>query len=744
MVKGRTVILSGVFVAALACAGILIRRTAADLQPLPASLQMRRSGADKLQLVDRRGAALSYTRATRWNLAAQTPLHEIPELLREAFVRAEDKRFFEHRGVDWRARLGAVWQSAASGRIVRGASTITEQAVRMLHPRPRTLWSRWLEGVEARRLEGAFSKTDILEFYLNQVPFGRGLRGVRQAAYYYFDRDLDTLNQREMLSLAVLVRAPSRFDPLHGAPGLAKRVEQLAQLLADAGALSPDDRAGVREHALELRAGTPAVRAEHFVRHVRQDAPDSPESGSGRLRTTLDGSLQRRLQRLLDERVRSLAARDVENGALLAIDHQSDQVLAWVNAGEFEGATPSQIDAVTAPRQPGSTLKPFVYALAMERGWTSATVIEDAPLADAVSAGLHVYRNYSRVYYGPVRLRLALGNSLNTPAVRAARFVTPAALLLRLRELGFESLRERAEYYGDGLALGDGEVTLYEIVRAYAVLARGGIFRDLRVTFDEQTGAAAPRRVFDRETSSLITDILADADARRLEFGPSGLLFPAETAWKTGTSSDFHDAWAIGFSRRFTVGVWMGNLSRKPMREVSGSLGPAVVLQSAFAELERSAPQKPLVRSPGLLKRSICSISGELAGPDCPPAGERFHPQNLPHARCSGAHGLPRGHAAGAQTGLAEEPFLLQPTPGLRLARDPRIPDEYEAYAFEVVEMPGLREVRWIVDGEEVGITRGRRYFWPLRPGEHFVEAAVWTGAEEGAFVTPAVTFSVR
>jgi len=716
--------------AAVLGAAALAVSTRLALVPLPSELHAAREPGDKAEVFDRNGAALSRTRKMRWNRSMQARLHEIPPLMQDAFLAAEDKRFYRHNGVDWRARLGALWQSARALRVVRGASTISEQVVRLLHPRPRTLWSRWLEGIEARRLERRFSKPAVLEFYLNQVPFARQLRGVRQAASYYFDRDLGTLNEAEMLALAVLVRAPARFDPLRKPDALRTRILRLAAVLADEGKLGRQELERIaRTASLELRAPTLAAEAPHLVRAVLGQG-----GGEGELHTTVSAGLQARLALLLEERLRQLGDNNVRNAALLAVDHSSDEVLAWVNAAGPGGA--SDIDGVVAARQAGSTLKPFLYALALERGYTPATLLQDAPLQEAVNSGLHVYRNYSRTYYGPLRLRLALGNSLNTPAVRVAQQIGPAAFLRRLHELGFDSLQEPADHYGEGLALGNGEVTLRELVGAYAALARGGVYRELRVQGEPHT---AGRRVLDREACALIADILADPEARRLEFARDTLaLFPAQTALKTGTSSDYHDAWAVAFSRRHTVGVWMGNLSREPMREVSGSIGPAAVLPGVFAELERGGRGQALALSPELVKRRVCAVSGKLAGPGCPALDELFDPEHAPLKGCSGRHrGAPRERKH-------DEPVLLQPSNGLRVALDPRLPDSHEAMVFEVSPTPGLREVRWLVDGQEAAATRGRRYTWPLRRGEHHVEAAVAVSGSEAAFITPGVTFWVK
>lgn len=708
-----------------------------NLRPFPPTLDLTHANARKPQVLDRHGNPLSITFQNTWNLHHIVPLHDIPTLLQHAFLFAEDQRFYQHCGVDWRARAHALWQNLRAQRIVRGASTISEQVVRLLHPRPRTLWARWLETFEAAQLERRFPKTDILAFYLNQVPYARQRRGVVQAARTYFDRDLDTLSPKEMLALAVLVRAPSRLDLTRHAKPIEPAIQHLGSRMRNASILTSNEYRDLLNEPFQLQSPTQLVQASHFVRYIAASRPIHLQSAV--VHTTLDDALQARVQALLDRRLKDLEAKHVTHAALLIVDHQHNDVLAWVNAGG------SSIDAIMTPRQPGSTLKPFLYALAVQKGWTAATLIDDAPLAQAVGMGLHHYHNYSRTHYGTLRLREALGNSLNIPAIRTMAFVGVQAFLTHLYQLGFQSLTQHPDHYGDGLALGNGEVTLYELVQAYATLARHGMSRPFRSTLAPETQAVPDRRIYSPEVSTLIAHILADPQARQREFGRGTLLhFPVETAVKTGTSTDHRDAWAIGFSHRHTVGIWMGNLTQRPTRGLTGSTGPALMLRAVFAELNRHTPSLPLFLSPHLQSATICQLSGQLTTSLCPSMIESFLPNTVPTQTCPLHQPASDSHAQSSQPPSWIQ--LLQPTPGLQLAIDPRLPDAHQAFPFRLPKKITPVRTQWLVDGQQAGMTRAaqRQFLWPLSRGRHTVQARIWVAGRNRPIITPTVEFVVK
>lgn len=684
------------------------------MAPVATLFREAEAGQDVLQAFDRNGTPLSFHYHARWNRHDIVPLYRFPPLAVKAMLQSEDRRFYRHGGVDWRARASALVTNIAQGKRVRGASSITEQVVRMLHPRPRSLWAKWLEGFEAMRLEASASKETILEFYLNQVPYASGRRGMAQAARLYFDRDLDTLSAQEILALVVLVRAPTSYDLRISPTRIGQSVHRLAVQLLPAG-----DAARILREPLQLPLPEPMADASHFLRYVRS----LPHAGrSTEFHTTLDAALQQQVQHILDQRVLQLHGKQVSHASAIIIDHRTNEVMAWVNAGRH-----SDIDSVTTARQPGSAMKPFLYALAIERGWTAATVLHDSPLAGAIGTGLHRFRNYSQRYYGKVSLREALGNSLNIPALLTIRYVTPARYLSTLHALGFASLTETADMYDEGLALGVGEVTPFELATAYSALANAGVYRAPRVLLQGDDMPVSPRPVFSAGTAFIIGHILSDPWARNREFGRASILsLPVATAVKTGTSTDYRDAWAAGYNYRYTVVVWMGNLDGKPMNGVTGSTGPALAMRSIFSALTRHGETTGLPMSRHLEVHSVCADAAEQ--PPCPLRDEYF------------ARGTYRPHAPPPR---APAPELVQPTDRLRIAYDPRIPAPLQSFRFEMRGVPAGTRVRWMLNEETLAEDEAPFYDWQVVRGRYRL-AVTLVSADGGSHTLPAVRFTVK
>jgi penicillin-binding protein 1C len=705
----------GAVIIIILIAGILAWKTSADLLPVPKTLVPDASGISRTRILDRNHISLNITYQNQWNTHDYIPLYEIPEFLQEVFIVSEDKRYYSHSGVDWLARLNAILQNLRALGGVRGASTITEQVVKMLHPRPRTLWSRWLEGFEAQALEKNFSKSEILEFYLNEVPYASNRRGVVQAARFYFDRDLDTLSRKEIMSLAVMVRAPSRYNIRKNRDRISRPITQLVGLVLKQGLIDKKTVKDILKENIRLREFGLTVDAGHFVNFICRESRNLLIHEKGQILTTLDSSLQSKANTILDNRIKALSGKGVKNGAVLIVHNRTREVLAWVVSGNRSTDIPgSWIDAVTTPRQPGSTLKPFVYALALKKGWSAATIIDDSPLSEPVGTGSHSYNNYSRINYGKLTLRECLGNSLNIPAVRTLKYIGVENFLFSLRSLGVKSLQQPPDFYGDGLVLGNGEITLFELVQAYATLANQGLYQSLKVLLDEMPGTREYSiRIFSPEVASLIGNILSDSNARKLEFGSGGVLdFPVQTAVKTGTSNDYRDAWSVGYNNEYTVGVWMGNLDRSAMNRITGARGPALVLRSIFAELTRNRDTETLYLSPRLIQADVSPDTGLPGEDDNLTYSEWFVPGTKPEA---GVKNLVN----------PETLTMIQPSPGLRLAMDPRIPDDHESFLFRLTGVPRRSKVEWFVDNELKAVTVSGDYMWPMSRGSHTVMARI-------------------
>ena len=674
-------------------------------------------------IVDRSGRPLVSIFENDWNSFEQMRLNEFPPLLIEAFIGAEDRRFYSHWGVDWRARAAALYQALRAQRFVRGASTITEQVVRLIHPRPRKLWSRWIETLEAYALELRWDKSSILEFYLNQMIYSANRKGVLEASRYYFGRDLDTLNAAELLSLAVLVRAPGYLDPQKNPDSLVKRVLALGKKLK----LQPENQQSLElldKQGYESNAQWQLdVRAPHFAkfardRFARLNSNQSPEQlvSKNTIETSLDGELQNFSNELLSSQIKKLHSANVRHGALLVADHQTGEVLAWSIAGLDERSNEAtHYDTVQVPRQPGSALKPFLYGLALNEGMTAAHIIVDEPYLTAVGQGLHAIRNYSRENYGPVTLREALGNSLNIPAIKTVKEIGPAHFLDFLRSTGFSTLTRDSDFYGEGLALGSGEVSLFELVQSYTLFANEGHVRFLRVLKEEAPKTSSA--LLKPAVASLVTNILSDPSARQLEFGRNSILnLPIPTAVKTGTATDYRDAWAVGFNSRFIVGVWMGHLDRIPTDGNTGAKAPAMVLRGVMNFLARKQDWKipALPLDPSLISKDLCKVNGQIieAHPKCASFTEYFVPGTENSWNTAVA---PRFRA----------PHVIQPVNNLNLAFDPRIPAHLQAFEFRMTEVSPGDRVEWILNGKPIALSDEPKYLWPIERGRHSLQAKV-------------------
>lgn len=634
----------GSIVATLAAA-IVAYEFVPRLFPIPSALL--RPPIQSIALLDRNGIPLRETRVAE-RFSHELALEEVPAHVVAAVLAAEDKRFFTHHGIDWLATGRAALAGLTHGRIVSGASTITQQLVKISAQRPRTLRAKFIESLTALRLEQEWSKEKILAAYLNRLDFGNLNIGLAAAADFYFDKPVSDLSDAEAAFLAGLPKNPRKLNPHVASEAARRRQLVVLERMRANRKLDPTRFEHAVAETLTLRPPQRRFRAPHFVEMVLRSVagiddpgpshnaansgPASSIPATGELRTTLDFRLNERVETIVRDRLAQLREQNVRNAAAVVIDNATGDVIALVGSENYFSPGAGQVNGAWAPRSAGSALKPFTYLLALERGATPATIVADVRTSFPAAGGFYRPENYNRRCYGPVRYRTALASSLNIPAVKVLLAAGgPQALHERLRESGLTTLNRAPEVYGLGLTLGNCEARLLEMTNAYASLARLGEFRPWRVL---PTNATASRRYSRPELVWQIADILSDNSARTLAFGMnSSLRFDYPVACKTGTSTDFRDNWTVGFTPEFSVGVWAGNFDGSPMREVSGVTGAGPILHAIFDYLHANYGTTWYRTPENIVEQTIHPLTGKLLA-DNDPRGirERFVVGRLPEA----------------------------------------------------------------------------------------------------------------
>ncbi|MES2423896.1 MAG: penicillin-binding protein 1C [Pseudomonadota bacterium] len=660
------------------------------------------------QILDRNGEPLQRLRTdTTVRRGQWLALADVSPALREAMLLSEDKRFYEHSGVDWRAVSAAAWGNLWNNK-TRGASTITMQLAGLVDgdlqrgPGGRTIVVKLEQTVAAQVLERRWRKDQILEAWLNLVPLRGEMVGIDALSQTLFNKAAHGLDAREAAVAAALVRAPNA-KPAQVSQRACAVLKAMASPSANCEGLDLFTEGALQRKAFDAAEGS----APHLARQLLKAQP------AGAVPPTLRSSLRAPLQRFavatLHQQLRELHGRHVQDGAVVVLDNTSGEVLAWVGSSGPLSAS-AEVDNVLALRQAGSTLKPFLYAQAIaQQRITAASLLDDAPTDLPTTSGLYIPQNYDHRFKGWVSARTALGASLNVPAVRTLAMVSPDAFHRQLKSLGLP-LRETGDYYGYSLALGSAEVSLLSLANAYRALANGGRTRPTRIVPGK---GAAPTPALDPRAAFIVADILSDGNARARTFGTDSILATRFwTAVKTGTSKDMRDNWAVGFSQRYTVGVWVGNSDGKPMWDVSGTSGAAPVWAAVMQYLHRSEPSKPPTPPAGLVhSRVLYSNTIEAA------RSEWF------------LQGTAQTHFATTSVAIKQEltpargifdsknaARINAPAPGTIIALDPDIPPTHQRLNLEA----SRSDVRWQIDGKP--LTRGARAQWLPWPGRHVVQ----------------------
>lgn len=615
-------------------------------------------------------------------------LDEVSSHFIDAIIAVEDQGFYEHNGVDFLALIRAFWQNTYYGEVVSGASTIEQQLIRnLLEHHERNLKNKFGEMILAFKFNLKYSKEELLEKYINTIYFGNLAYGIEAASQTYFGKNASQLNLAESSYLAALPQAPSRYNPYANLQLGLNRQKQVLENLHKQGKITHSQLDVAQAEELQFKTQKLVdIQAPHFVMWLLSELEKKGTLaditlGGETIQTTLDLGLQKEIQNLVNLHLDQLKTKNITNASVVVIDQTSGEILAMFGSRDyFDEEIDGEVNIATSLRQPGSTLKPFLYALAFEKGFSPASKITDEPIQFQTADG-HPYepKNYDLQYHGEVTLREALSQSLNIPAVKILDFISVRSFLNNLQKLGIQTLHNSSDYYGLALALGSGEVTLLEITRAYGIL--GNLGQELQVSpFLNQ--AQSTQSLIPSKIVSQITDILSDNFARIPAFGEdSALNFNYPVAVKTGTSRNFRDNWTFGYTPLRTVGVWVGNSDASAMINSSGVTGAAPLFHSVMDLVMQGLP-KPAFQS-------IDSSKAEFI-----PDFDTFVKENS------------------LSQSSQSETIILYPFSGDVFKISDNLPLANQTLKFKA-ETAG----DWILNGENLG--KGKTLEWQLKRGEH-------------------------
>jgi penicillin-binding protein 1C len=747
---------------------LLIVRSLPYLAPIRAKDLVQETLA--VEFSDRHGLPLGTLLSRDREHTAVIPLKQVSPHFIHAILAAEDGQFYAHGALEMKAIARSLVQAIQAKRIVSGASTITMQLARMLEPTPRTLSAKLKEIWLSWRIAAGMSKDEILQAYINRLPMGGNIYGVEAASRVYFGISASDLNLAQASLLAAIPNNPTYLNPYDYWEPLKKRQKYVLDRLVEDGYITTRIRDRAYEEIVALQSRQQGIiAAPHFLFWV---ADRLPKEHPAQIQTTIDRSLQQFVEAQVKEIVRSLASHNVHQAAAIAIDNHTGEVLAYVGSTDyFSEEQLGRNDGVQALRQPGSTLKPFLYQLALEKRLIRPnTVLADVPTHYAIpGAKLYSPSDYTETFQGPVRIRIALANSLNVPAVKVLEKVGVATFLERLHQLGFENLKQDPEYYGLGLTLGSGEVSLWELARAYYQLSVSGVqeFRSVGWTLPNlgvqefnskysSLSSLSPRLPLSSspETWSLITHILSDRYARAKSFGVDSVLnLPFPAAVKTGTSSNFRDTWTVGFTTDYTVATWVGNFDGEPMQQVSGVTGAAPLWNRIMLHLHEHREPTPFPPPPGMVQRPICALSGLKPTSACPSVVQEYfyledlkeyesHPDTFYQTVSSQSKQYHLNLPDEYDEWLARQPQsnlnssnlkILSPNQGDYFLVDPTRSQSLE---FKL-EGTQDRAVEWWLNGAKIATSSSKSFFWQLRPG-------IWILQVKSGDMTDKVTFQVQ
>ena len=551
-------------------------------------------------------------------------IDEIPEFLQLALIEYEDRWFYSHPGINPISLFRALITNARSGRRVCGGSTLTMQVARMMEPKSRTYRSKFIEMFRAIQLESKYSKQEILELYFNLAPYGGNLEGIAAASYFYFGKSPAVLSKSDSLTLVGLPNSPSYLRPDKHHDRSRKHRDKIAHLMMERGLISSDVYEDILTDELPRKRYSIPQLAPHFSRYVKKKNP-----GMKKIESTIDLKKQNLCEELLSQHLAPMLEMDITNGSIIVIENESGAVRAMVGSRDFADSLISgQVNGSIALRSPGSTLKPFAYALALDDGLVSPKMI----LADVpINYSGYSPVNFDNEYHGGIPAMDALKYSLNVPVINIHSQLGDSFYKF-LKTGGITTLNKPREHYGLPLVLGSGEVTLLELTNLYTTLANGGFYQDFQLV--EKTGSAKGERILSDASTWIISEVLSDVRRPDLPDCWESALSATKIAWKTGTSYGHRDAWSIGYNSEYTIGVWIGNFSSHEAEKLVGVEVAAPLLFDIFNSLTKSSDW--FIKPETVETRQVCTVSGTPLNINCSlSAKENYIPGISPALKCS-------------------------------------------------------------------------------------------------------------
>ena len=611
--------------------------------------ELQKNESRVLKIYDRNNILLANLFPEYGGFYKEVKYSNLPQNLIEAVISAEDKNFFKHKGIDYKAILRAFISNLLNRKIVSGGSTITQQLSKSIIHRERNYINKFYEALDSIRLEKNLTKEEILTEYLNRIFFGNNCYGIGAAAELYFKKEVKDLNINESVILASIIKSGTKFNPYKYEERLhLRKIYVLGQMKNNNYIKEEEYNNYINENTtIYTNREKNILKAPHFVMYIKDSLDKLKYSNITEVKTTLDYKMQKEASLVISNASQSLHSFNVRNISCVILNAKTGEVLSMIGSMDyFDKETDGSVNGAIALRQPGSALKPFLYAYLFDKGESPASVIGDIKTYINSPGGDYIPENFDRKYRGPVTIRDALANSLNIPAVRWLSKYSLKDFQNILLKSGLRSIDKNPDYYGYSLVLGSAEVRLIDLSSAYTIFPNSGIFINhySAVSLKKENGeifyfpkkSYTHKRVISEESAYLINKILSDRNARMGSFRSyRGLVYPFSIAIKTGTSKGSRDAWAIGYTKDYIVGLWLGDFKGSEMINITGGNGAVPILYDLFSMLNKSQKETKWDKPKDIIEREICLISGKLRGEFCKETRlEEFSIFNVPKEEC--------------------------------------------------------------------------------------------------------------